>query len=74
MGGKASVGEDFQEKHFFLLSQLNFDLPEKNPSEMEVAPRYALLKLLTLITLFNTVFTVYNSSWKSIYKFYSSPP
>ena len=49
MGGKASVGEDFQEKHFFLLSQLNFDLPEKNPSEMEVAPRYALLKLLTLL-------------------------
>ena len=33
---------------------------------MEVAPRYALLKLFSLLTLFNTVFTVYNSSLNSI--------
>ena len=73
MGGNASVGEDFQEQTFFFCHKLNFDLPEKIPSEMEVALRYALLKLFSLLTLFNTVFTVYISSLNSTYKYYSSP-
>ena len=73
--GRQCLGrEGFSRTNIFSFVTNSILISLKKPSEMEVAPRYALLKLLTLITLFNTVFTVYNSSWNSIYKFYSSPP